>query len=301
MKLFDTTVSPDALDSTYVYVRDSDYCVEVRTYLENLWEEFKPAADPDFHQQAQMKTNFQGRMWEMRLAIVLKRIGLPVDLASRNGGPDVLIASKPRTWIEAVAPHSSDFLDRNAEQAVRSAVRAPEEEVILRYTSSLKEKWDVYQKYRHSGYVQDGDAYVVAVSGANLPCPTLGDDPHWMAKPLYGLGNIVFQIEVGTGRNLGSRWKWIHERKTGSGAPVESDLFLSPKRAGVSAVLYTEHHVQNWPEFRNRSAGSDFRLFHNPFAATPVPIGFIPRGQEWGVDGDVFRCLNDFTITERTG
>jgi type I restriction enzyme S subunit len=298
MKLFETTIGADQLDPTYVYIRDGEYCAEARNYLEALWKEFEPLADPDFHEQAQMRSNFQGRMWEMRLAIVLKRIGLPVDRSPRKGGPDVMISSSPRIWIEAVAPHSTDFLDRNEEQAKRSATRVPEAEVILRYTSALKEKWNAYERYRQSGCVRADDVFVVAVSGANLPCPTLGNGPHWMAKPLYGLGNIVFQIEVGTGRNLGSTWRWIHERATASGAPVDSDLFLSPKRAGLSAVLYTEHHVQNWPELRGRAAGSDFRLFHNPFAATPLAIGFIPRGEEWGVDGDAFRCLNDFTTVQ---
>ena len=48
MKLFDTTISTDQLDPAYVYIRDGEYCVEVRNYLEALWKEFEPLADPDF-------------------------------------------------------------------------------------------------------------------------------------------------------------------------------------------------------------------------------------------------------------
>jgi hypothetical protein len=301
MNLFETTVTTDSLDPTYVFLRDSEYCAEERDYLERLWREFEPAADLDFHQQMQMKGNFQGRMWEMRVAVVLKKIGLPVDLRRRKGGPDVLITSTPRVWIEAVAPHSTDFLNHNEEQARRSVARSPEAEVVLRYTQALKEKWDVYQRYVGSGVVHPEDAFVVAVSGANLHCPTSGAGPHWMAKPLYGLGDLVFQIEVGTGRDLGSYWNSIHERHTSLGAPVDSNLFLSPKRGGLSAVLYAAHHVQNWPELNGREAGSDFRLFHNPFATTRLPVGYFQRGEDWGVADGFFRCLNLSAGTEGTG
>lgn len=301
MDFFDTTAAADELDPSYVHIRDSEDCVNDRAYLEGLWREFRQAADPMFHQQMQLKNNFEGRVWEMRLAVVLKRIGLPVVLTRRNGGPDVLIEGSPRVWIEAVAPHTNEVLDDNDAQARRSVAPSPEEDVILRYTQSLQEKWSVYQRYLCSGLVRAEDAFVVAVSGANLHHPTSGGGPHWMAKPLFGLGNRVFQREVGTGRDLGGYWNFNVQRTTRRGSPVEADLFLSSKRSGLSAVLYSAHHVKNRPEVHGFMEGSDFRVFHNPFATVPLPVGFIARGEEWGVEDGNLRRFKDFTSALRTG
>jgi hypothetical protein len=302
MDFFKTTVDLDALDRAYVDVCNSEYCSAERGYLEALWREFEPAADLNFHQEMQKAGNFQGRVWEMRLAVVLKGLGLPVCMKRRKaGGPDVLITSKPKVWIEAVAPRSTADLDRNDGLARRSSAPSSEAEVILRYTQSLQAKWKAYLGYRRSRLVQAEEAYVVAVSGASLRCPTRGGGPHWMAKPLYGIGDLVFQTEVSTGRDLGSYRTSVPLRQKAAGALVDADLFLSGKRRGVCAILYTADDVLNWPELHGHVAGSDFRLFHNPFATVPLPVGFIRQGREWGVDGENLRCLNDFTSKPGTG
>ena len=115
-----------------------------------------------------------------------------------------------------------------------------------------------------------------------------------VAHALYGIGPYRWQIEIGTGRALDAGWSRRAATLKPSGAPVESDLFLSNKRAGISAVLYSPNDVQNRPQVYGRDDGWDLILFHNWFAAVPLAPGLIKRGQEWGSKDGELKVLCDY-------
>jgi hypothetical protein len=298
-------------------------------YLESLWCEFARFADKNFHDQIQRRGAFNSRVWEMRLAVVLKRLGLPVvERASRgtSAGPDIKIDGETTIWIEAVAPATTSSIgDVYAENlsrdcgtvdvpATTSSIgdvyasdlcgndRAPPElDVIIRYTGAFKEKWDGYRKYLENGVVKPTDAFVIAISGANLRTPSLGPPP-WMAKALYGVGDFCFRTEVNTGRDLDSGWSHAPTRWKTAIASVESDLFLGPKRAEVSAVLHSYRNVFNLPVVQGQAEGRDFFVFHNQFASVPLTRGMVKLGQEWGTEDGWLKVLENHwtTPTERS-
>ena len=103
-ELFATTLPAAELDPTYVFVRDDEYDGSHRLYLEDLWAEFEPYADPNFLNEIPRRGHFHARVWEMRLTVVLKRLGLPVCARRAGVGPDIRIESEPPVWIEAVVP-----------------------------------------------------------------------------------------------------------------------------------------------------------------------------------------------------
>ncbi len=294
--LFETTVPTSELDPVYVHIRDHVHCDEYRQYLGGLWAEYVPYADRNFLDQLQRRGQFHSRVWEMRLTIVLKRLGLAVAVRGSEAGPDIKIEGTPTTWIEAVAPATTDELERSRELALHGLTPAPEKQVVLRYTQALAEKWGKYLGYTNAGVVKPSDAFVIAVNAANLHTPSLGSGPLWIAKALYGIGDLTWSTEVGTGRHLGSGWSHAPMRYKPKGAAVEADLFLSDKRAGISAVLYAADHLKNWPEVRGKIEGSDFRIFHNEFASVPLPRGLIKRGQEWATGDGMLRMLCDHSV-----
>jgi hypothetical protein len=79
-----------------------------------------------------------------------------------------------------------------------------------------------------------------------------------------------------------------------TGASVESDLFLSDKRAGISAVLYSPNDIQNRPQVHGHVEGWDLLLFHNEFASVPLKPGLIKRGQEWATTDGALSVLHDY-------
>jgi hypothetical protein len=82
--LFETTAPQPELDPIYVFIRDDPDQDETRGYLEGLWTEYVPYADRNFLDQFQRRGQFHARTWEMRLTVVLKRLGLP--FCPRPGG-----------------------------------------------------------------------------------------------------------------------------------------------------------------------------------------------------------------------
>jgi hypothetical protein len=292
------------LDPAYVHIRDDSDCKEDRQYLEGLWAEFLPYADHNFLDQFRRRGKFHSRVWEMRLTVVLKRLGLnvqPREARRGAGGPDIWIAASPNIWIEAVAPMPNESLEQSYRLSLRQPTPTPEDEIILRYTQAFNEKWKQYGKYisPEKRIVKPEDSFVVAISGAQLPRPSApgryGELP-LIAKALYGIGDPYWEIEVATGRQLGAGFSHSPTRQKTKEAAVEADLFLSDKRAGISAVLYSPQHVKNRPEASGNIEGSDFRIFHNEFASVPLPRGLIKRGQEWATGDGMLRMLCNYSV-----
>jgi len=165
--LFETTAPSDELDPSFVHIRDSDRCAEDRNYIERLWSQYKNKADPHFHDQFQRRGNFHSRIWEMRLACIL--MDKFPKIRSDNEGPDICINLDGLVvHFEAIAPATTEELERNHRQARKQSMSIPEDETILRLTTSLCEKCRKYFCYLKNGLVGQSDAYVIAISAGNL-------------------------------------------------------------------------------------------------------------------------------------
>ncbi len=295
--LFATTVSAAELDPVYRFVRDDAYAGHHRQYLEALWVEFEPFADRNFLDQFQRKGHHFARAWEMRLTVVLKRLGLAVTRRSTVGGPDILVEGTSRLWIEAVTPSPTAELQRSYEASRRSWGTVRRTSILLRYAQVLKDKWDKYTEYLAKGIVADKDHYIIAVSGSALLAPDLPGkygEPPAVAHVLYAIGSHTWEIEVGTGRVLEVGRSPSPRLSKPSGAEVEADWFLSAKHAGISAVLYAPNGTQNRPEVFGRGEGWDFELLHNQFASTPVKTGLLGHGREWAIKDGRPQVLRDY-------
>jgi len=258
--LFETTVPTSELDPVYVHIRDHVHCDEYRQYLEGLWAEYLPYADRNFLDQLQRRGQFHSRVWEMRLTVVLKRLGLALAVRGSDAGPDIKIEGTPTTWIEAVAPATTDELERSRELALQGPTPAPEKQVVLRYTQALAEKWGKYLGYTKAGVVKPSDAFVIAVNAANLHTPSLGSGPLWIAKALYGIGDLTWSTEVGMGRHLGSGWSHAPMRYKPKGAAVETDLFLSDCRHRPDGVPFSAESPEPGDHPGVKVAMSEFRV-----------------------------------------
>jgi hypothetical protein len=65
-----------------------------------------------------------------------------------------------------------------------------------------------------------------------------------------------------------------------SGARIPTTLFQEKRSAPISALLYA------WADEINRPliSGSEFTIVHNPLAANPLPLGYVPFGTEYWLD-----------------
>jgi hypothetical protein len=156
--------------------------------------------------------------------------------------------------------------------------RIPEEKLVLRYATAIREKYLKYQKYLGEGLVKEADAFVIAINGAALPYKWAWaekDAPRFL-KALYPIGQYQVLLDRRTGEIVGKgnepRFRFLKANQ----AEVPTQTFLDE----LSAVLCSYADVGSY----SRPLGVDFELAHNPKARCPIRQEVIPAHRSWVAD-----------------
>ncbi len=201
-------------------------------------------------------------------------------------------------YVEAIAPQATDDLLANYEASVKFGSSLPDEEIVLRYTGAIEEKMRKFASYLSKGIVRPQDAYVIAISGANIPQSSIEAWPFpRILKPLFAIGEPYLTIPIG---GDGESTTGVHrreERRTANGGPVSCTIFSPNGHRNLSAVIFAPWDIKNRPESYGRPPGDDFLVIHNPNALNPMPEGTLPRGCEWSVRDGYLKLIVD----RRTG
>ncbi|MBR1030304.1 hypothetical protein [Bradyrhizobium liaoningense] len=223
---------------------------------------------------------FSQRLWEMLLGAHLSAQGFV--LFSPEHGPDFRFESDGLTiWVEAVspepkglppqwmrAPKSGEFLTGDV----------PHDQILLRWTAAFKEKAEKLARYRKDGIVRDGEAYVIAIGGAQLGAMPLDHGISrlpYVVEAVLPVGPLAFLVDRDTGKIGGG---YVSERfaiRNANGSPVATTPFVDPAYASVSAAIGFS---------RDRADGSSLPMYavQNPLARVPIARGtFGPSVEEW--------------------
>lgn len=245
------------------------------------WDEGFVDRDGKFVEEFQR--TFNSSWWELYLHAVLKSLGIRVDYAF--DAPD-FVAPDAGLAIEAtIASHAQgatpEWLKTIADLSRRDEIGARYLDQLARLSNSLDAKVRRYrERYRSLPHMAD-KAFVVAIHNFGTP------DSHQ-------LGDVAMQ------RLLYDVWEERAFLKAGR-IPLPTGLFLDDRMSEVSAVLYSSlatfgkaralsasrgvfvfqaMRIRNnfepipigarLPDYRE-SLRDGLRLFHNPFAARPLP------------------------------
>ncbi|MBN1325539.1 hypothetical protein JW977_00960 [Candidatus Falkowbacteria bacterium] len=234
---------------------------ERKALFNKLYSIYEPYADTHFSKE--VKLNFHQRTWEMYLACVLLDNG--IKIASNDKGPDIkILDNKKSIWIECTAPKKGQGRDRVPDLIYGVAQSVPEEEILLRLTGSLDEKFRKYQEYLNKKIINPTDIFVIAVNRGDFAHPDATIPA--ILKCLFSVGNLTLPIKPGNkqpGKPFYSRQEALQKR---NGSNVPMNFFEDPQRAGISAVIYSKEAVLNHPE----KIGEDCILVHNPLAKNPL-------------------------------
>jgi hypothetical protein len=115
-----------------------------------------------------------------------------------------------------------------------------------------------------------------------LPHRYSGIFPPEIVRAVYPANHPVIEIDRVTKVRSDSYIEYRDRVQKSLGAEVATDVFLDPKFAHVSSVIYGEADWVN----PSSPPGSDFKIVHNSTALTPLPDGWFPAGDEyWWRDG----------------
>jgi len=237
-------------------------CIKKRKELfDSLWQIYQHLADKHF--LSDCKKDFHQRVWEMYLGVSLIKNGL--DISSSKSGPDFIVnkGRENEIFIEATACTRGTTKDAVPEEyfaEIPEEIRVqdvPYDKMLIRITNSLDYK---YKKYKD--FIEEEEKpYIIAISRSALGYL---DGIPLIFKCLFGLGFQSYKMINGKLFNAG--WKRKKQLIKESGAKIPISFFEEEEHSIVSAVIYSDRSVLNYP----KEIGSDCILVHNPMAKYPV-------------------------------
>lgn len=264
----------------------------VRYQLERLWNTYRPYATKHFYDQFPLHT--QDRFWEMYLAVSLIQRRLTLSRLTDNA-PDVglTLDQGPQVWFEAVAPSpgvcdAPDSVPRLEPMVGQGSIarQFPEEQILLRLTQAVRDKRRQRARQLRARIVGLPDAYVIAINVGGITEAWWGAQIPTILKALFPIGHMTvsFDLDSRVASKIG--WSTRPQIAKSRGGTVPTTLFANPRGRGVSAVLYSTVHLGRLTHDAPVAYGSDFVLVHNPFAAVPLPRGFLEGVEEWEAEPD---------------
>lgn len=270
----------EKLKAQYAELGYDDYYVfsgcipDRRVVFEKLWKDFEPLADSHFLKQ--FKSDFHARTWEMYLGVLFWRNGFKIS--SNDHGPDFVIATNPRVWIEAVTVKRGIGDDAVPEIKPNGVGPLPEDEILLRMANAFTEKSIKYQRYLRDHIVAPKDSYCIAMNTGLLGYPDM--EIPGILKLLYGLGHLTLSIPIGGGEPHESGYSRRRALNKSSGKQVSMGLFES--NSEISAVIYSNTTVLNHPS----EIGADCIVIPNPNAKIPLPKETFSFLAHWRVENE---------------
>lgn len=272
----------EATDPAYRNVRaaGNSYLCDAREHCEDLWRDFEPHADREF--RIELMGDFDSRYWEMYLTTYFIRKGFEVTCP--KPGPDVgIVVNGRRIWFEAVSPSrgAEGSADRVPEMTVGQGIvqDVPEERLLLRYLSSISEKYQrQYPKWLQSGAVLQDDALVVAINPRRLGWEYADTVPPRILQAAFQVGNAYAVINRESMELVRTGYHVRDAITKAAGATVDTGVFQIEEFSALSGLLCSRVDAVN----RSVTLGGDFQLVPNPHARTPLP-------DELRLDGTFFR------------
>lgn len=273
-------------DDGYRNVRDLPHLSDLKALAETLWGEYAHLADDHFLEDA--KSHFQERFWEMYLAVSLIRRGYKLKKGC-NSGPDFVVSLESETLqLEATAPGPGTGKDAVPKMKTGTANRVPDNEIVLRIRSALRDKLTQFEHALDQGIVQETDAYIVAINGIRIRESISEGSIPFVLKAVFPFGdlNVVWNKE--SNEVTGSYYSHRPTIAKKSGVEIRTDIFNTDEYCRVSAVLYTRCDCANHAE----EFGDEFQLVHNPQAVNPIARGTFRFGREYWADDEEVHCSN---------
>jgi type I restriction enzyme S subunit len=265
------------------YFKDSPARAE---FCLRIWGSYRSSGLADSHFENEITSGDEGRLWQRMWEMVfydhLRNHGHKPT--SDDEGPDFCFKLLHKlVYVECIVPEPTGIPSKWFAPTPPSGgwiVQVPSEEILLRYTSALKEKQEklVGRVDRKTGIWRPGylansivganDAYVIAVDARRL----LGDGninegPSRMPYALeaaLAVGPWVYEVSPEGRLNPSAKRFARYSVKNQNQADVPTDSFLNHDYAGVSALIgCTTQNVH--------SEKLSMAVVHNPFARNPIP------------------------------
>ena len=264
-----------------------------RVEVMRVCSEFVSSGMADAKFESEITGDVDGKFWScLSEALIFEQIkDKSFPSRARIGvGPDFLITDgNRRIWIEVICPKPSGVPKDWIEIQFGKAGAVPHNEILLRWTSAFKEKAQKLSgipNSQSSGYLAEGvvstdDSYVIAINGCQLrhgPFSALTGISQfpYAAEAVFPIGTYQIRIDRETLKSVGSGHQERFFIPNQNGATVPTYAFLDPAYKMISAIWAVDFNGCGAIGNHQPSA-----IIHNPCAANPIPVGFLPANEEF--------------------
>jgi type I restriction enzyme S subunit len=285
--LFQSTASDD---SAFAQLRDDPNLADQRKFINRLFnDKYEPYADKDFISRFSMEC--LSRFWELYLGCTLLDRGFQLVLRENlpKEGPDFCIEQNgSRLWIEAVVPtigSGADSLPLKEEPPPDRFQIVPQDQIILRYCSAIKDKHCAHLRHLKNGVVKADDRFIIAINGAGIPIQfsDAGEVPY-VIRAVLPFGQYSVIVDKATKQVVKAGFKHRNVIIKSSGSPVQTNIFLDCTFSFISGLLFANAH----PFSAKTLEAASFSLLHHYSPLRPLPQGWFGCGIEWQlrIDGE---------------
>lgn len=252
-----------------------------RDFVEAMWQKYEPYAEPGFLDDA--KKDFHAKTWEMYLGCLFLEYELDLQKKTQKEGPDLHLRRNNRSiWIEATAPESGTGANAVPDYRFGEVSDQPVDQIILRLTSAIQEKFKKYKGYIGESIIKLDDFFIIAINGGRIRHAIAEQHIPYVVKSVLPFGNLVLTLRKDSMEIVDSNYEYRDTISTAKGSPVATNIFENKDYAGISAVLYSWMNIVSRPN----KIGVEVHLVHNPLANNKLPQGIFPFGTEWWVEED---------------
>lgn len=278
---------PGSASKPYEAIRDDPEVAPTKAFLENLWTQFRSYADCDFLPAIRKEGDFYQRLWELHLGGTLLRKGYDLAKVGKKG-PDFLVTlDHKKAWIEAITPKAGTTKD--AVPLLRwnsvEAQEIPETQILLRFTNAIDEKWKKYKKYSEEGIISPDDCYIIAISWSDRcysRTPLRTNSVPYIIRAVLPYGTEIASFNKGSDDSSEIFSLYREQIEKTEGSPISTNIFLREEYSGISAIIYSEENLTNFPDINiPENLGKSFLYLHNPLAKNKLPIGAFKFCKEY--------------------
>jgi len=264
---------PDYYDPYYIA---TGAIKERREKVEKIWNIYKPYASNHFLSEYKRNENFNSRTWEMYIGTALITNNLKIKTSKDDSWPDFIINDS--IYLECTAcrnassPNKPDYIPPVEYGKV---VDVPRQQMIMRITSAIRDKYTTYKKNLKSDKTLEDKPFIIAINGG-LFHSSKGSILPLIYDVLYGLGDLRLTIErkgikVSPGKLDITQRERIYKYKEKK-SPIEVNLFLTDTFKEISAVIFSPQLIINTPE----KLGKDCLIVPNRHAKNPIDTNLFP-------------------------
>lgn len=314
-----TLFSSRGKDDFYNKITDEllPWSKEAKTYWRDLYSKYQHFLDQNFPNE--LAIDSFSRLWELTLVDFLDRHsnqGVNLRTVNRQtSAPDFCFNLQDNCfYLEAVcaSPGNIPALNVSLADVHGIARETPRTEHKERLSSVIHEK--AYNKYygtKNNGYkssMEENSGLIIAVSMSKIDFFNQANHLQVDLSCLFGMSPMKIPlIPIDNYRRvMGSPYhdyQASYEKKSNkkgneAGALIKSNYFANEQYSHISAILLSHNGCSFFPDVDKFLCGiswkecrNDFKLIHNPFAKTPLPIGLLNVSHEIpatiGSDGSI--------------